>query len=82
MSDDEIIQEYEHFWITKLRKSAICKTEVFSIHNNKSFALLGTIKWYGAWRQYCFYPEQNTVWSNSCLEHIREFIKEEMEKRK
>jgi hypothetical protein len=50
------------------------KTEVWVIRNSNSGGRLGTIKWYGAWRQYCFFPEADCVFNNGCLKDIIEFI--------
>ena len=36
--------------------------------------LLGVIKWFGAWRQYCFFPKENTLYNNECLKDIKEFL--------
>lgn len=46
------------------------KTEIWQIFNLKSGILLGTIKWYGRWRQYVFYPEPDTLFNNRCLADI------------
>lgn len=37
---------------------------------------LGEIKWYGAWRKFCFYPSTDTIWDNKCLEELLKFINE------
>ena len=38
--------------------------------------MLGTIKWYGAFRQYVFYPDEGTVWSKGCLEIVNGFLED------
>ena len=59
------------------------KTSVYSILNKKSMMTLGYIKWYGPWRQYCFFPERiDLVLNMDCMQYIIDFIKELMEKRK
>jgi len=58
------------------------KTETWQISSKSSGYVLGHIKWYGAWRQYCFFPSPETVFNNSCLEDIRIFIDKLMEERK
>lgn len=35
---------------------------------------LGLIKWYGAFRQYVLYPDNDTIWSKGCLELINNFL--------
>jgi len=58
------------------------KTNVYSVKNRKSESLLGFIKWYGAWRQYCFFPVNSTVYSSGCMKDINDFIEKITEERK
>jgi hypothetical protein len=58
------------------------KTMVWWIVSKSSGSVLGKIKWYGAWRQYCFYPENYTIFNTGCMESINEFIKEQMAARR
>ena len=65
------------------------KTEVYDVrgkrradlYENKGY-VLGHIKWYSPWRQYCFYPSPSCVFNNGCLGDISAFIKGLMEERK
>lgn len=50
------------------------KTKRFVIRNNNSQQIIGTVNWYGAWRQYCFSPAYQTIWNNDCLNIIKEFL--------
>lgn len=34
---------------------------------------LGAISWYGAWRQYCFRPNEMTIFERQCLRDIAQF---------
>ena len=43
---------------------------------------LGIIQWRSAWRQYCFFPSDNTLYNNQCLLDIADFINQLMEKRR
>ena len=44
------------------------KTKIIHLISNGDVeTLLGVIKWFGAWRQYCFFPEENTLYNNECL---------------
>lgn len=52
------------------------KTSRWSIHSRRNDACLGEIKWYSAWRQYCFFPFSDCVFNNSCLLDILDFIKQ------
>ena len=50
------------------------KTKVIEVisksHNNR----LGIIKWYGAWRQYTFFPESDTLFNTECLNDVITYI--------
>jgi hypothetical protein len=35
---------------------------------------IGVIKWYSNWRQYCFFPNGETIWNKDCLDDINEVI--------
>lgn len=58
-------------------------TEVISCYDE---SLLGIVKWYAHWRQYCFFPnlQFETLWSWDCLEELTKYIKclNEEQKRK
>ena len=41
---------------------------------------LGTIKWYGPWRQFCFFPASDTVWSDGCLRDVQDAMRRLKEK--
>ena len=50
------------------------KTGVYSCRNNRSEAELGEIRWHGPWRQYCYFPTVQAVYSAGCLADIQEFM--------
>lgn len=50
------------------------KTEVWQLVSKSQDALLGELKWYAPWRQYCFFPAPGTVWSPGCLKDVLAFI--------
>ena len=68
--------EYKHFVINELPKPKGRKTPVYSIVSKSGNNELGQIRWYGPWRQYCFYPNEKTIWSTGCQEGIIDFIKQ------
>ena len=49
------------------------KTELWEIYSKSNDALLGEIKWYGAWRQYCFFP-LNALFNSTCLDDIKKYL--------
>ena len=50
------------------------KTSIWECKNAKSETVLGIVKWYGAWRQYCYFPTVQAVYSAGCLKDIVDFI--------
>jgi hypothetical protein len=58
------------------------KTKVIDIVNLHHHEVIGEIKWFGWWRQYCFFPIAETVWNPKCLDDVQSVIKELMEERK
>lgn len=57
-------------------------TQVYAVRNIKSQLIIGWIKWNGAWRQYCFYPESETLYSEGCLTDICNLIIQLMNERR
>ena len=51
------------------------KTNVYAVYSKKDNSPLGFIKWYSAWRQYYFFPLNDTVWNNDCLNTINSYIR-------
>jgi hypothetical protein len=58
------------------------KTKIFSVTNINNGGEIGVVKWYGAWRQYCFFPAPDTIYSTGCLDNIAVFMSELMQERK
>jgi len=61
-------------WLEFIEKESKPKTKVYSVYSKCGDCELGEIKWYPAWRHYCFFPEFETVHSDRCLREISEFI--------
>ena len=51
------------------------KTPILHIHSNEGY-YLGDIKWYGAWRKFCFYPVSDTIWDDKCLSELLNFLEQ------
>ena len=58
------------------------KTDVWDVLSKSQESILGKIKWYGPWRQYCFFPSPNTIFNPECMADISKKIKELMELRR
>lgn len=69
------MSEYIEFK-TLLRRGLKGKTDVVVVLAKKHQGmLLGHIKWYGAWRQYTFWPEANTILNHGCMYTIADECK-------
>jgi len=43
--------------------------------NNRNGDELGIVRWYGPWRQYCYFATAQAVYSKDCLIDIENFIR-------
>jgi len=64
--------EYIYFQIEPPQNKK--KTRIWKCHNKSSGDVLGVAKWYGPWRQYCFYPNDGTIFNGGCLDNIKSFV--------
>lgn len=70
----ELKTRYQFIHFVKIEQKP--KTSVWHCRNNRSGNELGIVKWYGPWRQYCYFPTTPAVYSAGCLNDIQEFIKQ------
>jgi hypothetical protein len=63
----KVEREYKHIHFTKEEEGWACR-------NNRSSEQLGVVKWYAPWRQYCYHPTIQAVYSQSCLDDISDFL--------
>ncbi len=52
------------------------KTSSWECKNIRSGTMLGVVKWYGSWRQYCYFPTVQAVYSAGCLKDIADFLEQ------
>jgi len=71
------MSKYIEFEVSEVKK----KTTVFNIKKKDTLFSLGKIKWFGAWRKYCFFPEEEVVFDVDCLKTIILFIEKIMKER-
>jgi hypothetical protein len=58
------------------------KTKLIFIINIHHDEVIGEIRWFSRWRQYCFSPNNNTIWNTECLNDVNAVIKQLMDERK
>lgn len=69
-----IVEQNEYFLILKKPLEPNRKTNEYEIYNINTKNLLGIVKWYGAWRKFCFFPSAETIWDDKCLSVLNSFI--------
>lgn len=69
-------------WIKFEPQPTSTKTAVVRVVSKSQDSVLGTIRWYGPWRQYVFYPAAACLFSRGCLEDVNEAIRDLMFARK
>jgi len=66
--------EYEYLRFVEKSKPVNRKKGTYSCRNRKSNAEIGKVRWYGPWRQYCYFPTIQAAYSDGCLQDIADFI--------
>ena len=73
--------DFEYIKFKQLQTPPGRKTGIWSCLNIHHGNCIGEVYWHGQWRQYCFFPAPQTVFSAGCLADIQTFIKELMRAR-
>jgi hypothetical protein len=50
------------------------KTAVYGVFSKHHGDRLGIIKWFGPWRQYCFFSMDVSVFSSGCFQDLEKFL--------
>jgi hypothetical protein len=67
-----ILKETQYLRFIEFEKKE--KTRVIAVMNKHHEEVIGMIKWFSRWRQYCFFPTNETVWNINCLNDVNEVI--------
>lgn len=73
MSNWILSENNEYFSIIKEKLDGR-KTPILHICSKLSNDEIGIIKWYGAWRKFCFFPNPDTIWDEKCLTKLNNFL--------
>lgn len=66
--------EYKYFYFELMTALGSDKKQSwFCISKGGRFPL-GVVKWFSDWKQFCFFPEEETVFSVGCLNDVIDFI--------
>ena len=67
----EMKTEYKYIYFHETEKKT--KTSVYACRSFRGVDL-GTVKWYAPWRQYCFFPSEDTIFNAGCMGDVLHFI--------
>lgn len=70
----EVIKETKYLRFIKLERPPTKKTDIILIDSISHNITLGRIMWHAPWRQYCFFPDNNTLWNVGCMEDVYEVM--------
>lgn len=70
-----MIVDTDSKWINFVEQPQTGKTQIFNVvPKDQPNSVIGYIKWYGAWRKYCFFTNANCIFETQCLGDIVSFI--------
>lgn len=50
------------------------KTRDYHLVSRQGGETIGVVRWYGGWRQWCFFPAASSMWDDGCLADVHDFI--------
>jgi len=59
--------------IEEIETDAKRKTKIFEVITKARLGL-GIVKWHSAWRKYCFFPAEGTIYEEDCMRDIANFM--------
>lgn len=71
-----MIASYPHFTIREEFQPEGKTSKYRLVSHSRGTIYLGIIAWYVPWRQFCFFPEPDTVWSDGCLADVQSFLED------
>ncbi|MBL7942475.1 MAG: hypothetical protein JNM00_06900 [Flavobacteriales bacterium] len=79
-----MIAQFETTWLNIIRQPRPSGrlTDIYFVMTRDEHHKIGEIKWYGAFRQYAFFPEGNTVYEKQCLGDLSKALQMLMDARK
>lgn len=57
-------------------------TLVWGVRTTETQTHLGYVKWWSPWRRYAFFPDNATLYEETCLTQIATFVQNETDKHK
>ncbi len=64
-------------WIRMELRHDTGKTKVWDVLSKETNIPLGQVRWFGRWRKYAFFPNNDTVFEPTCLNELAGFCQEQ-----
>ena len=77
IAGDEPLGEF--MFTREIARSPSGATRRWELRATNTDSVLGLIRWFGRWRQYCFEPNTRTVFNGGCLMAINGFLRKQTE---
>jgi len=61
-------------YIVFKEREPLPKTRRWDVVNTRTNEVVGEIQWYGGFRKYVFFPEDDTLYDASCMQMIGDFL--------
>lgn len=58
-------------------KEANRKTDIWTVQSRVGEMTLGQVRYYPAWRRFCFFPGPGTLFDAGCLKEIEKFCEDQ-----
>jgi len=50
------------------------RTTRYRVMAKRPHHIIGWVRWYGPWKEWCFLPLEGTIWSADCLRDVLELL--------
>lgn len=64
-------------WVEFVELAPNPKTKVWDVVSKSGGESLGSVSWFGRWRKYAFFPNDETIYEPDCLRDIAQFCEDE-----
>lgn len=72
MRNTESGEETKYLIFAPLAVRPEMKTRIWAV-KPKTGGIIGTVRWFGPWRQYALFPVMNSIYERQCLRDIADF---------
>ena len=71
-----------HIYMSRCAVPKTRKTKIWTVRSSETGYFLGWVKWHAPWRRYAFYPHGDTLFEETCMREIAQFLEDATRRRK